>query len=324
MTRHKVIVALLAGLTAASLGGCLGQPVGGYPDGVGPPVRGVVSADGVSCGAPESMSAAATQTLPVEFVPVSASRCVLGIETVAGDGEWYLLREQEARGDLSELTSELRRPDEKATGDVACPAIAVGQTVITLVDIAGRSIVPSIPQTACHTAIPSVLTAIRALPWQTVHTSKVRQLRTELDVSSNCSKIVKPMTDITALDRRPQSTVTTSLVFPVTPSALQVCRYDLDPNDVFTDRGARLMMGVLVGAAILKGQALTEAVAAMNAAPPAIAGACTLPQAPFAVLYPADGPGGPFVTVELGGCHRMVEDSSLHLRQLDPSFTLPG
>jgi len=319
MTRYKVIVVLLAALTPVGLSACFEPRVQGPPGGVGLPVRPVISAAGVACGAPESMSLVPTQALPVEFVPVFASRCVLVIETVAGDGEWYLLREQEARTDLNELTAELRKPDERAAGDVACPAVAVGQTVITLVDITGRSIVPSIPQTACHAAQPSVLTAIRTLPWRTLRTSKVRQLRTEFEDSSTCSKLFKPMIDIMAGDNRPRRTVTEP-VFPVTPLALQVCRYDLDPNDTFIDGGVTLQTGVLVGTAILMGPALTEALTAMNAAP-TVAGACALPQSPFAVLYPADGPG-PFVTIELGGCHRLLEDAGF--RQLDPTFTLPG
>ena len=322
MIRRTAILPVLAGLIVVmGLGACTLPSAGrsGGATALGD-TGGVVSGDGVSCSAPDSMSSVPTRTVSAEFVAVSATRCLLGIETVAGDGEWFIVREQEVRADLSGLTTQLRKPDEKATGDLACPGIAYGQIVITLVDAAGRSIVPSIPRTACLAPMPSVVQTIRDLPWQTVRTSKVRQVRSQLEVSTNCSKSYKPVIDIQAADGRPR-TGPTAPVFPVTTYALQICRYDLNPKDTISVGTASFQIGTLVSAASLQGAALTEALATMHAAPPG-AGTCSLPQAPFAVLYPVDG-SGPFVAVELGGCHRLL-DGEGHLRQLDPAFTLPG
>jgi hypothetical protein len=320
MIRRKVIGPLLFGLAVVGLGACT-RPIVGNAGGAALGSGGAVSVEGVSCHTPESLSTVPTQTVPAGFVAVSATRCVLGIEAVTGDGEWFVLREQEARGDLSALLAQLRTPDEKRPGDAMCPAIAYGQTVITLVDAAGRSIVPSIPQTACHAPMPSVLSAIRDLPWHTVRLTNVRQIRTQLEVSSNCSGSYKPVIDLAAAEGTRRAEVTAP-VFPVAPSALQVCRYTLDSRDTVLVGKVSMKIGTLAAAATIQGAALVEALAVMNAAPPLTDATCTLPQAAFAVLYPVGG-SGPYITVELGGCHRLLDDQG-NLRQLDAAFTVPG
>jgi hypothetical protein len=124
-----------------------------------------------------------------------------------------------------------------------------------------------------------------------------------------------------AVEGTRRSTVTAP-VFPVAPSALRVCRYALDSRETVQAGTVSLRIGTLAGAATMQGAALAEALAVMNAAPPLTDPTCTLPQAPYAVLYPVDGTG-PFITVELGGCHRLLDDDG-NLRQLDAAFTVPG
>ena len=318
MVRQGKVAAAAAAVVALALTGCAPVRV------VGSGGAAVDSRDlgesSVSCTEPNSMTHDPGEPVPAGFVPVAATRCVLRIAAVAGDGEWMMLEEQRAEGDLSELVAQLRTPTKTLAPDdnTICLGIGYPPYVITLVDGTGRSIVPAIPRTPCLAPMASVIVAIQALPWQLVRTSNLRQVRTQLEISSGCAGDFKPVLDLAAADSGGRAA--TGPVFPQRPPMLQVCHYQPGTEQFELAGGKQFGVGTLTGATTLRDADLTRTLEALNGAPP-ITSACAQPQAPFAVLSPPGG--GLWVAVELGGCHRMVDDDN-RLRQLDPAFTLPG
>jgi hypothetical protein len=236
--------------------------------------------------------------LPAGFTPVSASRCVYSTRLVPGDGEWRVREEQQATGSLDALVRALRQPSREEPG-AACPSIGYLPIVITLTDARGRSVTPAVPHEVCGAPLAAVPKAIQALSWHTVTRTDVTRVRTQLELDSGCSGAFKPMIAIEAADPARRSPAL-GPVFTTKPAALKVCRYEAT--------------GTLASAGRLTGTAVTRLLAAVAAAPGA--GPCDRPRAPFAVVYPDDGGGGPYVMVELGGCYRF-DDGAANLRQLD-------
>jgi hypothetical protein len=276
---------------------------------------------GISCTDPgvapagqSSTSMPAPQPLPAGFVPVSASRCTFSFVTVPGDGEWQMRDEQRADGGLEALLAALRQPSE-ANAKVNCAAIGMMPVVITLTDAHGRKVVPTLPHEACGMPLPSVVRAIQQLPWRSVSKTKVSRTRSQLEIDSGCYGQYKPMIAIEAAEHSTRSPNAAPFDPGRPPTALEVCRYRLDPTETISgsDPSAAFQMGVLSSAATLSGAALNRFVTAVHAAPP-VTTPCGRTQAPFAVLSAKDGLGQ-YLMVELGGCYR-VEDGGT-LRQLD-------
>ena len=317
------IVQLAALAVVTGLGGCA-QPVapaspggripfgenrdsiGDYP---GSPDVGVdcESADTAVAGPPP------LTPLPADAVLVAATRCLFHAEIVPGDGEWLLRVEQEATAGLDVLADALRLPTEQPVDGQACRAIGYATIVITVTDSVGRQIHPAVPTTSCGAPINEAVAAIAALPWTTVATTRARQTRSELEITSGCSRDWKPMIPLIATDG--SGTQTVAIDTSVRP--LQICRYDLDPspaNVITLDGGAPYRMGVLATASTLDAAAGGRFLTALAAAPRA--GACGQPEQPFAVVFPADR-NGPWISIELGGCYRAVFDGENYVRQLD-------
>jgi hypothetical protein len=260
-----------------------------------------------------------TQTpLSAGFVPVAATRCLVSYETVPGDGEWMTKVEQRAEGDLSALVAELRRPDQNDPPNTICPAIGYLPTIITLIDATGATTVPTIPHGGCGAPMPSVLTAIADLPWQTERETSVRRVRSELEVTSRCSGAYKPVVALIAAESGGPAPVI-GPVFAESPSALQVCRYEPSNEDTVEVKGIRYGVGRLTGAATIDGAAMTAFVQALAAAPPARP--CTEPPAAFADVHPTQDRGRS-IAVELSGCYRFMDPLG-GLRQLDAAAVAP-
>jgi len=307
---------LLASACAGRTGTDAGNPNGDSgigTDGVSIGGTGLGS-DCDDTGGPPTSTVELTR-LPADAVLVAATRCVFEIQVVPGDGEWEMKLEQRADGALDALAAALRRPDEPTGRNQACTAIGYVPIIITVTDQQGRQIKPRLPMTACGGPLPAATSAIAALHWSTVKTSKARQTRTELEVSSGCPGQYKPMIAIVASDAgaRP-GPLAASPNLPA--SALQVCRYALDPTSTLTMAGSPpVAMGRLSSASTLDTAAAGAFLAAIAAAP--AAAACDQPQAPFALVF-GHGAVSPNVAVELGGCYRaLVESDSSGLRQLD-------
>src|SRR5262249_9630481 len=164
------------------------------------------------------------------------------------DGEWLMRREQRATAGLDALAAALRLPSEKvSTG--SCPFVLYLPIIITVTDTAGRHIHPEVPKAACWEPLKAATDAIDALPWTTTGTTKVRRLRSELEVSSTCSGAWKPTIPLTAGGSGTQ-------VVPVNTTAreLRICRFDLDPDPAAVirgDRGTPYRMGKLVSASTM-------------------------------------------------------------------------
>jgi hypothetical protein len=271
---------------------------------------------GVSCsGDPfNPREQPAPVALPASFVPVAATRCVFTMETVPGDGEWSVRIDQRTEGDLSALAAALREPSGKPGPNTICTLIAYAPIVVTLVDATGAKVTPTAPTTECQAPMPAVVAAIQALPWQDVARTRVSQVRSQLEIDTNCPSGYKPVVGLLAAEagRKPPAA---GPAFPSTPAALQVCRFALSPDDTISTGTVELKIGKLTTAPVLEGPALTQFLAALAAAPPVTA-TCDAPQPEFAVLFPKGEGAGSSIAVETGGCYRALDPND-GLRQLD-------
>jgi hypothetical protein len=252
--------------------------------------------------------------LPGDAVLVSASRCLFESQLIPGEGEWSMRVEQEASGGLEALATALRIPNEPSAPGQACPAIGYVPIIITVTDASGRRIQPKVPETACGAPKAEAVDAIAALQWTTIATSKARQIRSELEVTSGCAGSWKPMIALTAIEGSGNQTMSVD----TSPRPLQVCRFqpDSDPTNIITlNDGRPYRIGVLASASTVDAVAGGRLLEAVASAPHAT-NACATQEQPFAIVYPSDG-SGPTLTIELGGCHRALIDGENWLRQLD-------
>ena len=330
MTHTYWVRAALAGVVATmplSLGACAGPgtvpgaggPVtsqaggtdGAPPDAApGKPLAPDCAWDGMDWG---NGSHVRLTPMPADAVLTLATRCVYETQIVPGDGEWLVRLTQQATGDFTDLVTALRTlPSETPAppGTVASCTLDLRLfPVIAVTDTTGRTFYPDVLADSCgHPSGPAV-TAIEALHWVTMGTTPVRQLRTELMVTSTCEGQWKPMI---ALAQPGTPAVMAS--FLLTPREMRVCRYDLNPADTISIGGPQYAMGVLASAGTLDAAQGGDLLAAVAAAPPA--GPCDQPQSPFAIVMPTDG-AGPYLAIELAGCHRVLVDGENDLRQLD-------
>jgi hypothetical protein len=326
--RARIVLLATVGVLVTALTACA-QPTtadpGGYPLGGGRATDSIgdypggLGADCETGGGPD-ITPPQLPPLPADAVLVSARRCVFLAEVVPGDGEWLMRVEQQATSGLEALAVALRLPSEATVAGQACPGIGYIPIVITVTDSAGRQIHPAVPQTACGAPLKATTDAIAALPWTTVATTRARQSRSELEVSSGCSNGWKPMIPLIAAEGSGTQTAT----LDTTARPMRVCRYDLDPdpaNAISLNNGTPYRSGILVSASILDGAAVARLLTALSAAPRAV-GACAQPEHAFAVIYPVGG-GAPWIAIELGGCYRAVLDSENYLRQLDAATVAP-
>jgi hypothetical protein len=253
--------------------------------------------------------------LPADSVLVSATRCIFDHSSVPGDGNWLGRIDQRVDSGLDALAAALRLPSQAAPINSACNLIGYVPVVITLTDTQGRQIKPLLPHEACGGPLPAAVDAIAALPWQTVATHQVRQTQSQMSIDTGCPDDYKPVIALQAGfgvgPRKP-------LPFTTDVSSLQVCRYvpRSDPESLMPlgNNGSAGVahVGHLTSVSTIDGANARALLAAVAAAPSARP--CNQPDAPFAnVGTPGDNPA--MLTVELGGCDRVLIDSDL--RQLD-------
>jgi hypothetical protein len=302
------LAAVLVLVTA--LGGCARPQVVNSDLGVaGDAARG--GPYGVPC---DASSGVATTSLPPEQ-PLTdgatltlATRCILTTERVPGDGEWSVRQDQQATTGLDALAAALRLPSQENTAALPCPLIGYAPIVITVTEDGGRRFRPRIPHQACGAPRTEVTDAITALPWTTTTSTRLAQARTELEVTSGCSGMRKPIIAMMAPQgpgRTQRSTV------DATARQLRVCRYKVGDAEMGLVGGVMLHAGVLVGASTLQPDQAQQLLAAVEAAPPA--GPCATPESPFAEI----DDNTLELTVELGGCYRALAAVDNGLRQLD-------
>ncbi|WP_157631236.1 hypothetical protein [Catelliglobosispora koreensis] len=249
------------------------------------------------------------QPLPVDFAAVSATRCLQTFLGVPGEGEWLTIEEQTAAGGLTQLADALRKPDINQ-GAAACDLAWRAPIVITLIDASGKTVIPRVPVNECQTPSPEVVTAIKQLQWTTVKQTKLRQVRSQLEIGSGCGGSWKPMVALEGTNPDPKSHAP-SVPTP-RPAVLRVCRYSLNSADTIAgyNNTGSYAVGKLASAGELTGTKLDAFLDAYAKAGPAKP--CSSPQVPFAIVSPS----GPWIAVELGGCHRATGDNG-GLFQLD-------
>jgi hypothetical protein len=321
--RLRNALVVVAGLVLAIVAGCarpptpgvstpgFGDNAGGASDSLGAAPTGM---DCDSDGVIQSDTGPVLGPLPTDSVLISVTRCLFEMQPVSGDGEWLFRIEQKAESGLDGLASALRLPSQTANPNQSCLAIGYVPIILTVTDDKGRQLHPLVPQTACGAPQQAAIDAIIALPWTTVGTTKTRQVRSELEVSSGCSGSFKPVIPLVAAEGSGTQTSTVD----TSAGPLRVCRYELDPdpaNVISLSNGTPYRGGRLVSASTLDAAASKELLTAIAAAP-RVTGSCAQAEYPFAVLQPASG-GGPWITIERGGCNRMLLDAENYLRQLD-------
>jgi len=104
-----------------------------------------------------------TGSIPAGFVPVRFRLCVIdGAASARLKGKTVV---DERIGDVTpELIAALSRPD--AQGDPYCPTYSVTTTLFFLVDAAGNTIRPHLPEALCGQTNADVLALIHHLPYR--------------------------------------------------------------------------------------------------------------------------------------------------------------
>ena len=256
-----------------------------------------ISSPSLSDGRPDHCPAAA----PVGALPSAARvtgvlRCVTAPERVAGDGEWQVIRQQRATGaPVAALLSALALPSEPPEVNIACAAVLVMPTAVELETSSGKVLVGP-PQTACGNPLRQVVTAFEALPWMTVTTTKVRQLRSEAAMVAGCS----PWKDMVAIEEQAAKPATGGAVVPPDAS-VSVCVYRSEYPPGWVAGSQYAVNGIPVGGRPLTADEATRLGTLLATAGPAAP--CTVPHTSFAVVF--FGKGDPLYA-ELDGCLRVL------------------
>jgi len=310
MARSRTGLGLLGiGLLLIAAGACARPTSFGSSNDVGMGADAVSRPEGMDCGSNGDYAASppALTTLPAEAVLVAATRCLFGPKVVPGDGEWLMRIDQRADHGLEALAAALRLPSQTGQPGQACAAIGYMPIIITVTDATGRQLHPRLPIEACGAPLRAAVDAIDALPWRTTATSKVRQTRSQLEVTSGCPGGYKPVVALTGAEPPPASPYGFAVERMSPP--LRVCVYRPNSTDPIASGALTFHIGRLVAASTLVGATARSLLATVAGAPSSTA-TCTT-EAPFAEITSPNGD----ITVELGGCYRALIGNTL--RQLN-------
>lgn len=234
-------------------------------------------------------------TLPTSFVPVAVIRCETGYQVIPGKGQWETATLQRAGKDLAALIKALRHPlfVPRQPG-IMCPELAVLAPQIVLISGDGKTLEPVLPVGGCGIIQQPVLSALAALPWQTISVRLVAQVATQQEVSSGCSP---SYTDPFAEYDSPRLS-SSGPMYAAAPPSLRICVYSA---------GGSSLTSQFLRAATVTGSTVNALLAGLSVAPHIPV--CTLPHAMFAVVG-GQAPSAPAVYVELGGCDRVYRYES--------------
>jgi hypothetical protein len=227
-----------------------------------------------------------------EFRPVAAVWCVGGGLPYPGDGVWDTVTKRATTTGLDGLVSMFRQPDQPLTHAGCSFESVVVTPLVFLVDAHGRAIKPVYPRDGCGR--PMMGHSIQTTQWTVVSTVKLRQLQSQLSVTSGCEMGWKNTLAIPGRDRvmsAPAEALGSGDAGPIT-----VCEYENAPSDPYS--------GHLLAGGRLTGEAAGALRRGLGGA--GVAGTCA-PQTRFVVVQRA-GTGGQWVTAELGGCWRVQRD----------------
>jgi len=203
--RRRVIIVplLVAGVLAA---GCGTEHAGSGAAGGGPaagastraatatPVP-TVTGGAVAAGLPACAGwpgGALHVSMPALFVPVAAERCVTGVQTIPGKGEWETATLEKATGDLTQLATALRRLPLSHTPGTFCPEVAMLAPEIVVISASGQQLIPVLPVSGCGLVQSQVLAAIAALPWQPVSVRLVARVTSSVPNEPATPKAISP------------------------------------------------------------------------------------------------------------------------------------
>lgn len=240
--------------------------------------------------------------IPSGFQVAWVLRCDVRIETLPGRGQWTVQTTERADTSARDLVAALDQPSAPPpTPTLPCPAPLALVNYFALVDAGGHALVPKIPTGVCGQPLPGVTKALAALPFRTVSTKPLNQVRSESAQAVGCPAEWKDLPDVKGMGR-PGS----GPAWPTTPTSITVCEYQsASTGDMAV--GEFSSTHTVTGGAVT---ALADAIAQAGPAAP-----CTTSNTRFAVLMARQSS---WMIVELDGCRRLQRSDGT-LSQLQPS-----
>ncbi|MGZ4571863.1 MAG: hypothetical protein ACXVXU_13410 [Blastococcus sp.] len=139
----------------------------------------------------EACPSAAPVHLPADVGLVTAAYvCVKQFRTVPGDGQWEFAVVQAATSGLEALVLAYGTPDAPPT-DGACAAIGYDPLIVYL--HGGRTVAVRAPQDGCGKPTAAAMRAFAALGTVDITARRVRQVTSQLSLTSGCSDQYKDM-----------------------------------------------------------------------------------------------------------------------------------
>lgn len=159
-------------------------PASAVPSSAGPssagPIPTTIGGPPIVAGRPACdgwpASAVRGKAPPPSFVPVAVLRCVGGIQTIPGKGQWETATLERADRNLAPLLTALRRPSQQRPPGVMCTDLVALPPQFVLVGRDGTAIWPRLPLTGCGQVQSGVFAALAALPWQKVSVRLVARM----------------------------------------------------------------------------------------------------------------------------------------------------
>jgi hypothetical protein len=100
------------------------------------------------------------------FQPVAVERCVTGVQTIRGKGEWETATLEKSTDNLAALVELLLQPSGHVQPGVFCPELEVIPPQVVLINSTGKQLIPRLPVGACGIADSRVLTTLASMSWQ--------------------------------------------------------------------------------------------------------------------------------------------------------------
>ncbi|HEX3783252.1 MAG TPA: hypothetical protein VHX38_26595 [Pseudonocardiaceae bacterium] len=242
--------------------------------------------------------------IPVGFRTAWVLRCTQASQQVAGEGQWEVLTTARADTPADALVDALRAASQPRTSQ-PCSAILPIVPYFALVDTQDTAIAPAIPTDGCGFPQQAVTTALNALPFRTVSSTREWQIQSPTSVASGCSQSFKDLFNWTIAGQK--TPVSTGAVWNGAPTGVRICAYGnlsagSDP------------VGQLTFTHTVTGLLASRLATEVNQTGP-VTSTCQVPNTQFAVLTPLGADTDQWLTVELDGCGRLSTSTGA-LRQV--------
>jgi hypothetical protein len=239
--------------------------------------------------------------LATDFAAVTAVTCTVETEQVAGNGQWNVMVEKRATAGLDRLLTTIRQPDSALTTS-SCAAYAQIDPEVWFIDAAGQAVLPSWPRDSCDHIPTEATAALTALAWTTTARVKMVQMVPQAAIDAGCSTAFKYLVQLIA-----------GQAGTAKPGSFADLAHSADPHLCrYRHTGDDPVSGDFESGHPLSATAWTSLRQALEATTPAQP--CTRAATRFALIS-----AGPFVEIELDGCHRVLTPDN-GLRQATPSL----